>query len=965
MKDEKKTKEQLLNELKDLRQKIADSKKSENKWKHVKKEIKHLNLVLRAIRKVNQLIVKEKDTGRLIQSACDNLIENRGYYNSWIALFDESGKFVTTAKSGFGKDFSLMFKMLRSGKLPECAQKAMKKPGTVIIENSIKSCKDCPLVEEHAGRNAMVIRLEHGGNVYGILSVSILADFSNFKEEQGLFEEVAGDIAFALHDMELEEKRNEAQKALMESEERYRSVFETTGTATVIIEEDTTISMANTQFEELSGYTREEIEGKMSWTDFVVKDDLERMKKYHYERRKKGWKAPKQYEFHFIDKNKNIKDILLTVDVISGKKKSVASLLDITDRKKAQESLQESEEMFRAIGASAQDVIIMMDNEGNISYWNKAAERIFGYKREEVFGSGLHELITPERYYDAYKKGFIGFKKTGQGAVIGKTLELSAIRKNGEEFPMELSLSSVKIKGKWNAIGIIRDITERKKTEDEIKQYQLIVESAHDAIFFKDLKSRYIIANNKTLESFGLSREKVIGKNDYEIMSNKKEAEKNIEDDKLVFKTGETREIVKHLTGADGKEYWFHAVKVPKLDNKGEISGLIGIARDISEQKLANEKIKEYSENLEGMVKERTKELNRALYDTEEARDRIDNILKAVADGLIVTDRYNRIILMNSAAENLLGVRFSEVIDRPINFAIKEKTLCEKFVNTFNKKENSYKFDFRLPGDDPKNSRIMNARTSIIYNKEGGETGIVTIIHDVTHEREVDRMKTEFISTAAHELRTPLTSIIGFSDILANRGDISEEERKRFLSYINKQGIHLANIVSDMLDISRIESGRGLELNKAMCDVREVIEDVIPYFQGITLKHEFLVDLPDEPVELSIDREKIEQLVKNILGNAVKYSPDGGVISEAGEIIEDNFEVSIEDHGIGMTSEQVEKIFDKFYRVDTSGTATEGTGLGMVIVKYIVEAHGGKVWVESEFGKGTTVRFTIPMKSKK
>ncbi|MFC1486044.1 sensor histidine kinase, partial [Candidatus Latescibacterota bacterium] len=284
-------------------------------------------------------------------------------------------------------------------------------------------------------------------------------------------------------------------------------------------------------------------------------------------------------------------------------------------------------------------------------------------------------------------------------------------------------------------------------------------------------------------------------------------------------------------------------------------------------------------------------------------------------------------------------------------------------IDVFNTKKTNYQFDFMLPTGYPEQSKFMRARTSVILDKNGEKTGIVTIFSDVTLEREIDRVKTEFISTAAHELRTPLTSIVGFSQILSTREDLSEEEKKRFLSYIYKQGDHLANIVGDLLDICRIESGKGFELNKSVCDVREVIEEVIPYFQGITLEHEFEVDLPDRPVELLIDRDKIDQLMKNILSNAVKYSPKGGKIRISGKVIKNDLQVSVEDHGIGMTPEQVEKVFDKFYRADASDSAPEGTGLGMVIVKHIVESHGGSVWVESEFGKGTTVRFTLPIHS--
>jgi PAS domain S-box-containing protein len=371
-------------------------------------------------------------------------------------------------------------------------------------------------------------------------------------------------------------------------------------------------------------------------------------------------------------------------------------------------------------------------------------------------------------------------------------------------------------------------------------------------------------------------------------------------------------------------------------------------------------KLEEYSKTLEEKVSERTSELKKSLSDTAQARDRVDGIVKSVADGLIVTDLYNRVILMNRTAEDLLGVRLSEVIDRPIDFAIQDETLRDRVKSTLEKKTTGYEFDFELPGEDPKRPRIMRARTSVISDKEGVQTGIVTIIHDVTHEREVDRMKTEFISTAAHELRTPLTSIQGFSEIMLTRDDISEEEKKRFLSYINNQAVSLTTIVSDLLDIARIESGKGFTLSKVTCNIGDIINQVVPYFQEHAQKHQFEVVLPKEPVDLHLDKLKIDQVLKNLISNAVKYSPDGGLIRLTGRVSAGYFEVSVEDQGVGMTTEQLDRIFDKFYRVDASNTAIEGTGLGMTIVKHIIEMHGGEIWVESSLGKGTTVRFKIP-----
>jgi len=402
-------------------------------------------------------------------------------------------------------------------------------------------------------------------------------------------------------------------------------------------------------------------------------------------------------------------------------------------------------------------------------------------------------------------------------------------------------------------------------------------------------------------------------------------------------------------------------VRIRSQDEVGVLAeAFTQMSKDLEESYT---KLEDYSKTLEEKVEERTREVHKALKDTAEARERIDGIVKSVADGLIVTDTYNRVILMNRAAEDLLGVRLSEVIDRPIEFAIEEQTLREKVKETLDKKSTGYFFDFQLPSDDPKHPRIMRARTSVIHDTQRRETGIVTIMHDVTHEREVDRMKTEFISTAAHELRTPLTSIQGFSEILMTREDLGFEERRKFLSYINKQSVGLTNIINDLLDISRIESGRGFALNKVLYNTIDSINTVIPYFQEQYKEHQFEVIPLDSPLELYADKEKMEQVFKNLLSNAAKYSPGGALIRVTEQLSGGDYVVKVEDDGVGMTPEQLAQAFDKFYRVDASDTGIEGTGLGMTIVKHIVEAHKGQISLESEVGKGTIVTFTVPVES--
>ena len=187
--------------------------------KRAERQLEHLTRVLRAARNVNQLIVREKDRDMLIQRACELLIETRGYFNTWIALLDESGMLVATGEAGLGKEFTPMIEKLARGELPACAQRAVAQSGVVATEDPHSACADCPLAISYAGRGALTARLEHGGKVYGIMSASIPIEGRMNEEEPGLFKEVAQDIAFALHSMELEEKRAQAEEEIRRERE--------------------------------------------------------------------------------------------------------------------------------------------------------------------------------------------------------------------------------------------------------------------------------------------------------------------------------------------------------------------------------------------------------------------------------------------------------------------------------------------------------------------------------------------------------------------------------------------------------------------------------------------------------------------------------------------------------------------------------------------------------------------------
>jgi len=306
--------------------------------------------------------------------------------------------------------------------------------------------------------------------------------------------------------------RKKAVEELRASEEKYRSVFENTGTATLIVENDTIISMSNAEFGKLSGYTREEIEGNMSWTDFIVKDDLERMKKYHHERRKKGGKAPNQYEFRFVDKNKNIKDIFVVVDGISGTKKSVASLLDITDRKRVENELRMSEERFRDLAEMLPEAVFETDKEINLTYANRRAFELLGYTKEDhVLGMSGLEFIAPKDHNRT--KANIAMRMRGNDP---GTVEYQALKKDGTTFPVLFHASPIMNEGElFGFRGIIVDITEHKKSEEAIKESEerlrMVVENMPVMMDAFDEKGFINIWNRECEEVTGYSADEIVG----------------------------------------------------------------------------------------------------------------------------------------------------------------------------------------------------------------------------------------------------------------------------------------------------------------------------------------------------------------------------------------------------------------------------------------------------------------------
>ena len=289
-------------------------------------------------------------------------------------------------------------------------------------------------------------------------------------------------------------------------------------------------------------------------------------------------------------KNGPIMQVEINARVIeSGGRKLLLSVIrDITERKRSEIALHESEEKIRFMSAYAQDALIMMDDEGKISFWNAAAEKTFGYSAQEVMGKELHAFIAPARYYDAFKKVYGHFRATGEGAMIGQTGELMAMRRGSVEFPVELSLAALKLKNRWHAVGIVRDITKRKQDEEKLRMSEARLQATLDnspyMIWQKDLEGRYIACNQIFAKASGQKQpQDVLGKTDLDLWPQGL-AEKYRADDKEVIST-RRQKVLEELTVTDGQEYWVETCKTPIVDKNGYLFGTTGFAQDITARK--------------------------------------------------------------------------------------------------------------------------------------------------------------------------------------------------------------------------------------------------------------------------------------------------------------------------------------------------------------------------------------------
>jgi two-component system phosphate regulon sensor histidine kinase PhoR len=345
-------------------------------------------------------------------------------------------------------------------------------------------------------------------------------------------------------------------------------------------------------------------------------------------------------------------------------------------------------------------------------------------------------------------------------------------------------------------------------------------------------------------------------------------------------------------------------------------------------------------------------------------------IIYSIRDAVIVIDEFDNLLMANEAAGRLLSFDFRGSRHRPLSEVVgaeTDQTGKSEFVHflkrTRQSKGQATRRELEFLGEA--GPRTFDCIVSRVCDRNDRICGVVAVLHDVTREKEVSQMKNDFVSHVSHELKTPLASITAYSEMLADGEAEDEQTRKEFYSVIQNQAKRLNRLIEDILNTSRIESGL-IKVNKEPVSLTILIEEQLQMIRSFAEEKNIKVtgQTPIVFDQVNADRDMISQVIVNLLGNAVKYTPSGGSVSIETQVddIDGLVRVSVTDTGVGIPTDEIEHVFDKFYRVKVNERQAGGTGLGLNLVKQIVEkVHAGRVFVRSEVGAGSTFGFELPL----
>lgn len=619
------------------------------------------------------------------------------------------------------------------------------------------------------------------------------------------------------------------------------------------------------------------------------------------------------------------------------------------ERKKVGEQLRQAEEKYRMQFEGSLDAIFVADAQTGIMIdCNPAATRLVGREKSELIGQHqriLHPQDKIEGEFSATFKQHLGEKR-------GQVLETQVVTKKGEIKDVAITASLLEVGGKKVMQGVFRDVTERKRAEEAIKREKEFAESMFNTapviMLVLDTDGRIVNFNPCMERISGYKAEEIKGKDWFDTFLSEKDRSKIRELFKQAVNERHTRGNINPIITKDGHEVFVEWYDETLKDKNGETIGLIAIGQDITERRKAEQ-------------------------ERQQAEEKYRTIFENSAAAITLVDDKEQIISWNRYAEELLGMNKEDLYLKPVQSLYPEGQWERIRTLDIGQKGIQRHLETKMIRKDG-GLIDVDVSLSILKNSDGKIMGSIGVTTDITERKRAEKQlkeaietKSQFVSTVSHELRTPLASMKEAISIVADEvaGKLSKDQR-HFLGIANRNAERLSRLINQVLDFQKLSANK-MKFHIVENNISEAVSEAC-HTMSLYAKEkqvELSTELNDDLPKAVFDSDGIMQVLTNLISNAIKFTPEKGKVTVSVRHEGEDLAIGVSDTGTGIPKENMHKLFEPFCQIHQAGKEqVKGTGLGLPIVRKIVEAHNGRIDVESEVGKGTTFTVFLPLDGK-